>query len=344
MSRILIASDAWHPQINGVVRTLERLSRHLPEFGATPVLLTPEGYRTVPCPTYPEIRLTIAAPGAIGRRLDAAMPDHVHIATEGPIGYAVRRWCRKRKRIFTTSYHTRFPEYLAARLPVPVDWTYAVLRQFHNAGAGCMVATPSLEAELAERGFRHLMRWSRGVDADLFRPDRRSDVLAHLPRPIHLYVGRVAVEKNIGAFLDLDLPGSKVVVGDGPALETLRRAHPEVSFLGAKVGDALADIYAASDCFVFPSRTDTFGVVMLEALASGLPVAAFPVAGPRDVVGGTGAGVLDEDLRKAVLAALSIPRDHCRTVALRHSWQAAARQFLDNVIAAQKSCAGSAFV
>jgi glycosyltransferase involved in cell wall biosynthesis len=344
MSRILIASDAWHPQINGVVRTLERLSRHLPEFGATPILLTPEGYPTVPCPTYPEIRLTIAAPGAIARRLDTAMPDHVHIATEGPIGHAVRRWCRKRGRIFTTSYHTRFPEYLAARLPVPVDWTYAVLRRFHNSGAGCMVATASLEEELAGRGFRSLMRWSRGVDADLFRPDRDRGVLGDLPRPIHLYVGRVAVEKNIGAFLDLDLPGSKVVVGDGPALDTLRRAHPEVSFLGARVGEALADVYAASDCFVFPSRTDTFGVVMLEALASGLPVAAFPVAGPRDVVGGTGAGVLDEDLRKAVLAALAIPRDHCRAVALRHSWQAATRQFLDNVVAAQRGCAESAFV
>ncbi|HEV7284620.1 MAG TPA: glycosyltransferase family 1 protein [Kaistia sp.] len=343
MSRILIASDAWHPQINGVVRTLERLSRHLPEFGAEATMLTPEGYRTVPCPTYPEIRLTIAAPGAIGRRLDEAAPDHVHIATEGPIGYAVRRWCRKRGRIFTTSYHTRFPEYLAARLPVPVDWTYAALRAFHNSGAGCMVATASLQDELAGRGFTHLMRWSRGVDADLFDPARRSEIL-DLPRPIFLYVGRVAVEKNIGAFLDLDLPGSKVVVGDGPALETLKRAHPKVSFLGAKVGEALANVYAASDCFVFPSRTDTFGVVMLEAMASGLPVAAFPVAGPRDVVGGTGAGVLDEDLRKAALAALDIPRVHCRTVALRHSWQAATRQFLDNVIAAQKSCAASAFV
>lgn len=339
MSRILIASDAWHPQINGVVRTLERLARQLPEFGATPILLTPEGYRTVPCPTYPEIRLTIAAPGAIGRRLDAIAPDHVHIATEGPIGYAVRRWCLKRRRIFTTSYHTRFPEYLAARLPVPVDWTYAVLRRFHNAGAGCMVATASLEAELANRGFRHLMRWSRGVDADLFRPDRHSAEIADLPRPIHLYVGRVAVEKNIGAFLDLKLPGSKVVVGDGPALEALRRAHPEVTFLGARVGEALADIYATSDCFVFPSRTDTFGVVMLEAMASGVPVAAYPVAGPRDVVGDTGAGALDEDLGRAVEAALAISREHCRAVALRHSWQAATRQFLDNVVAAQKGCA-----
>lgn len=333
MKRVLIASDAWHPQINGVVRTLERLGRHLPELGWSVAMLTPDGFGTIPCPTYPEIRLTLAAPGSIARRLDAVDPDHVHIATEGPIGFAVRRWCIKRGRIFTTSYHTRFPEYLAARLPIPVGWSYSVLRAFHNAGAGCMVATNSIEKELKGRGFRNIMRWTRGVDADLFRPDRNPQAL-DLPRPIWLYVGRVAVEKNIGAFLDLDLPGSKVVVGDGPALEGLRRAHPDVAFLGSKVDSDLADIYSASDCFVFPSRTDTFGVVMLEAMASGLPVAAFPVAGPRDVVGDTGAGVLDEDLRAAALSAIKIPRDLCRAVALRSSWQAATRQFRDNVLGA----------
>jgi len=331
MSRILIASDAWHPQINGVVRTLERLGRHLPELGSTAIMLTPDGFRTIPCPTYPEIRLALTVAGSISRRLDDIDPDHIHIATEGPIGLAVRRWCLRRGRLFTTSYHTRFPEYLAARLPVPVDWTYTALRTFHNAGAGCMVATDSIETELRRRGFRNLLRWSRGVDADLFRPGRNPRAL-NLPGPIWLYVGRVAVEKNIGAFLDLDLPGSKVVVGDGPALEGLRVAYPDVSFLGTRVGTDLADIYSASDCFVFPSRTDTFGVVMLEAMASGLPVAAFPVAGPRDVVGGTGAGVLDEDLRAAALRAIQIPRDVCRNVALRSSWQSATRQFLDNVV------------
>ncbi|MCX5493545.1 glycosyltransferase family 1 protein [Kaistia dalseonensis] len=330
MSRILIASDAWRPQINGVVRTLERLVRHLPEFGAEAIMLTPEGFPTVPCPTYPEIRLTVAVPGSIARRIEEVDPDHVHIATEGPIGFAVRRWCLRHGRIFTTSYHTRFPEYLAARIPVPVEWTYGFLRDFHNSGAGCMVATRSLQQELAARGFHHLMSWSRGVDAELFRPDRNRDVL-DLPRPIYLYVGRVAVEKNIEAFLGLDLPGSKVVVGDGPALEMLKRDYPDATFLGSKVGEELADIYAASDCFVFPSRTDTFGVVMLEAMASGLPVAAFPVTGPLDVVGDTGAGVLDEDLRAAAIAALDIPRERCRAVALRNSWQAATRQFLDNI-------------
>ena len=336
MSRLLIASDAWHPQINGVVRTLERLARHLPEFGVEPVMLTPDGFATVPCPTYPEIRLTVAWPGSIGRRLDAIDPDHVHIATEGPIGFAVRRWCLRKGRLFTTSYHTRFPEYLAARLPIPVGWSYAMLRHFHNAGAGCMVSTRSIELELQERGFRNLMRWSRGVDADLFRPGRNPDAL-DLPRPIYLYVGRVAVEKNIGAFLDCALPGSKVVVGDGPELEALRRAHPEVTFLGTRVGSELADIYSAADCFVFPSRTDTFGVVMLEAMASGLPVAAYPVAGPRDVVGNSGAGVLDNDLQAAALAALSISRERCREVALQNSWQSATRQFLDNVTAVHRS-------
>ena len=342
MSRILIASDAWHPQINGVVRTLERLTRHLPELGAEAIMLTPDGFNTVPCPTYPEIRLTVAPPGSIARKLDAVDPDHVHIATEGPIGFAVRRWCIRRRRLFTTSYHTRFPEYLAARLPIPVEWTYGLLRHFHNAGAGCMVSTRSMEQELEGRGFHNLMRWSRGVDADIFHPGRNRAVL-DLPRPIYLYVGRVAVEKNIDAFLDLQLPGSKVVVGDGPALEGLRRAHPEVAFLGTRVGGNLADIYAAADCFVFPSRTDTFGVVMLEAMASGLPVAAFPVAGPRDVIGTSGAGVLDNDLQAAALAALSIPRDRCRQVALQSSWQAATRQFLDNVTGVHRSYATHAF-
>ena len=342
MSRILIATDAWHPQINGVVRTLERLARHLSEFGVQATMLTPDGFNTIPCPTYPEIRLTVAPPGSIAHRLDAIDPDHVHIATEGPIGFAARGWCMRRRRLFTTSYHTRFPEYLAARLPVPLDWSYAVLRAFHNAGAGCMVSTRSIETELSARGFRNLMRWSRGVDAGLFRPGRNAAAL-DLPRPIWLSVGRVAVEKNIEAFLDLELPGSKLVVGDGPALETLRRAYPDVHFLGVKVGAELADIYSAADCFVFPSRTDTFGVVMLEAMASGLPVAAYPVTGPLDVVGDSGAGVLDNDLKAAALAALAIPRDRCRQVALQNSWQAATRQFLDNVIGVHSSLSSRAF-
>jgi glycosyltransferase involved in cell wall biosynthesis len=334
VKRILIATDAWRPQVNGVVRTLEKTGEELRLLGLEVVMLTPALFHTVPMPTYPEIRLVVAWPGTIAGEIDAAAPDHVHIATEGPLGFATRRWCRDRRRPFTTSFHTRFPEYVAARFPVPENVTYAVLRRFHNAGIGCMVSTESLERELAARGFRNLLRWSRGVDADLFRP-RPDAPDPDLPRPIFLYVGRVAVEKNLEAFLALDLPGSKVVVGEGPALTTLKSTHPRVRFEGALFGESLARVYAQADVFVFPSRTDTFGVVLLEALASGVPVAAFPVPGPADVIGDAGVGVLSEDLREAALAALRIPRDRCREFALARSWRAAARQFLDNILAAR---------
>ncbi len=330
MKHLLIATDAWRPQVNGVVRTLETTAVELRRLGLVVTMLTPEAFRTVPCPGYPDIRLALALPGAIGARIAAAAPDHVHIATEGPIGFAARRWCLRRGRRFTTSFHTRFPEYLSARAPIPESWVYAVMRRFHNAGAGCMVSTATLEKELAGRGFRHLMRWTRGVDANLFRPrpEARDD---RLPRPVFLYVGRVAVEKTVDAFLGLDLPGSKVVVGDGPALAGLKARYPGTIFRGALHGERLAEAYSAADVFVFPSRTDTFGVVLLEALASGLPVAAYPVPGPADVVG-AGVGVLSEDLRAAALAALDIPGSRCREYALSMSWSASTRQFLDNIL------------
>ncbi len=332
--RLLIATDAWRPQVNGVVRTLERVAEELVASGVDVTMLTPGEFRTMPMPTYPEIRLALALPRTIGARAAAARPDAVHIATEGPIGYAVRRWCLRTGRPFTTSFHTRFPEYLAARLPVPPRLSYAVLRRFHNAGRGCMVATETLETELAARGFTHLLRWSRGVDATLFRP--RSELApSGLPKPVFLFVGRVAVEKNIRAFLDLDLPGTKLVVGEGPALAELRKAFPAVRFAGTLTGEPLAEAYAGADVFVFPSRTDTYGIVLLEALASGLPVAAFPVPGPADVIGTSGVGALDEDLGKAAMAALTISRESCRQFALAHSWQACARQFLENVVMAQ---------
>jgi glycosyltransferase involved in cell wall biosynthesis len=328
VKHLLIATDAWRPQVNGVVRTLETTAGELRRLGLTVTMLTPDAFRTVPCPGYPEIRLALASPGAIGARIGMSAPDHIHIATEGPIGFAARRWCRRHGRRFTTSFHTRFPEYLSARAPIPESWTYAVLRRFHNAGAGCMVSTATLERELAGRGFRRLMRWSRGVDAELFRPrpEAKDDRLA---RPVFLYVGRVAVEKNLDAFLGLDLPGSKVVVGDGPAFAGLKARYPGTIFRGPLHGEALAEAYAAADVFVFPSRTDTFGVVLLEALASGLPVAAFPVPGPAVV--GAGVGVLSEDLRAAALAALDIPGARCREYALSMSWSASTRQFLDNI-------------
>ena len=332
--KLLIATDAWRPQVNGVVRTLERVSEELIKMGIDVATLTPQEFKTVPMPTYKEIRLALATPGAIGRKAAEARPDAVHIATEGPIGYAVRRWCIRNKRPFTTSFHTRFPEYVAARAPVPMSWSYAVLRRFHNAGRGCMVATPTLEKELADRGFEHLLRWSRGVDSQLFRPrpELRKDTL---PRPVFLFVGRVAVEKNIRAFLELNLPGSKMVVGDGPAFAELKKAFPEAHFAGALTGEPLAEAYASADVFVFPSRTDTFGIVLLEAMASGLPVAAYPVPGPADVVTSPKVGVLDEDLKSAALKALELSSDDCRAFALRHSWRACAQLFLHHVLTAQ---------
>src|SRR5262249_12524367 len=281
--RILLVTDAWRPQVNGVVRTLERLAENLPAVGAEAEFLTPQGFRSVPLPTYPDIRLALTTPWEIGKRMAAAHDDHVHIVTEGPLGTLARRVQLKEGKPFTTSYHTRFPEYLRARMPVPEALTYAWLRRFHNAAAATLVATPSLAAELAAKGFTKLRPWTRGVDTELFNPVRRDDL--GLPKPIFLYVGRVAVEKNIGAFLGLDLPGSKVVVGDGPAMAQLKARHPDAHFLGEHIGLDLARIYASSDVFVFPSRTDTFGIVLLEALASGLPVAAYPVTGRVDIVG-----------------------------------------------------------
>jgi glycosyltransferase involved in cell wall biosynthesis len=333
MTKILIVTDAWRPQINGVVRSLERLSEELIKIGVDVDMLTPQEFTTLPCPTYPEIRLALTTKGHIARRIDRSKPDFVHVATEGPLGILTRWIVSKGGPGFTTSYHTRFPEYLAARLPVPERWTYAWLRSFHNRGLGCMVATDTLKRDLQRRGFNNLMTWSRGVDQTLFHP--RSEPVYNLPRPIYLNVGRVAVEKNLEAFLALDLPGSKVVIGDGPNLEQLRRKYPDVHFLGSKVGQDLARHYADADVFVFPSRTDTFGNVVIEALASGLPVAAYPVMGPIDIIGDSGAGILSQDLREAAIAALDIPKETALARARDFTWAGTTRQFLDNVIEAQ---------
>jgi glycosyltransferase involved in cell wall biosynthesis len=331
--RVLVATDAAPPQVNGVVRTLENLARDAARLGDEIRLLTPQRFATLPMPSYPEIRLALTTPRAIGALIRSEAPDAIHIATEGPVGFGARRWCLRNARRFTTSYHTRFPEYIAKRMPVPLNLTYAMLRRFHNAGNGCMVATPTLEHELSRRGFDNLMHWTRGVDGSLFHP--RSDSRLPFPGPIFLYVGRIAVEKNLESFLALDLPGSKVIIGDGPDLARLKAAHPGVHFLGVLIGEALARAYAGADVFVFPSRTDTFGMVLLEALAAGLPVAAYPVPGPLDVIGSAPVGVLANDLGKAALAALDIPRQRCREFALEHSWEASARQFLDNVVVGQ---------
>jgi glycosyltransferase involved in cell wall biosynthesis len=329
--RIFIATDAWRPQINGVVRTYEKLKEECAGLGVEIDFLTPAGFRTLPCPTYPEIRLALLRCSDAGHRAAAFRPDYIHVATEGPIGRAMRGWCRRVGRPFTTSYHTRFPEYVAARLPLPESWGYAFERWFHNAGIGIMVATPSLLVELRGKGLQRLLPWSRGVDTEMFRP---SPVRRFGAGPIFLYVGRVSVEKNLAAFLDLDLPGRKVIVGGGPQLEALRGAYPRAHFTGPLSGEALAQAYASADVFVFPSRTDTYGVVLLEALASGLPVAAFPVTGPRDVVIDGKVGFLDEDLGKAAMQALEVDRNACRDYALSLSWEKCARQFLDNIVSA----------
>ena len=338
-TKILVVTDAWHPQVNGVVRTLAQLAKEARALGVELVFLAPHEFFTLPLPNYPEIRLALPPPGALARKLDAVKPDAVHIATEGPLGHIMRRVCRRRGLPFTTGFHTRFPDYLAERIPLPQAWTRALvwawLRRFHAAGAAVMAATPTLARELSERGFANVKIWPRGVDAQLFRPRPRS--ADAWPRPIFLTVGRLAVEKNLEAFLALDLPGTKVIVGDGPARARLERQFPQAIFLGARQGEALAEIYAMADVFVFPSRTDTFGLVLLEALASGVPVAAFPAAAPRDVLGDAPVGVLDEDLRHACLEALDFPREACRVFALRMTWEASARIFLTHVAEATKA-------
>ena len=331
MSGLLIVTDAWHPQVNGVVRSLDRLGKELRKQGLKVSYLTPQDFKTIPCPTYPEIRLSLTLGAGVARKIEEIDPDFIHISTEGPLGFLARRFCRKRGKRFTTSYHTRFPEYLAARFPLPLSLSYGVLRRFHNAGHCCMVATPSLRQDLEARGFGHLSYWGRGVDLDLFHP-RDKDPLDEA-RPRLLYVGRVAVEKNISAFLDLEVDGTKIVVGDGPQRTELQAAYPDVRFLGLKEGEELAEIYASCDVFVFPSKTDTFGIVLLEALASGLPVAAYPVMGPLDVIGDSGAGALDQDLAVAVRKALTIDPQVCLDYAARFSWEASANQFRANIVA-----------
>jgi 1,2-diacylglycerol 3-alpha-glucosyltransferase/glucuronosyltransferase len=328
--RLLIATDAWPPQVNGVVRTLTELTRELEKLGHAVTAIHPGLFRTLPCPGYAEIPLALDAGGRFPALAEAARPDAVHIVTEGPVGLAARRWCMKRGLAFTTAYHTRFPEYLAQRFIAPACLTYEILRRFHAPSKGVMVATASIAAALTARGFRNLRPWTRGVDRDLFNPARREEAI-EFSRPVFLSVGRVAPEKNLAAFLALDLPGSKVVIGEGPASGALRRRFPDAHFLGRRENGTLARLYASADVFVFPSRTDTFGLVMLEALASGLPVAAYPVPGPLDVIGTSGTGVLDEDLRKAALKALDVPRALCRQYALSFEWAACARQFVEQL-------------
>ncbi len=318
--------------MNGVVRTLVTITGEMRAMGKTVEVIGPDRFNTLPMPSYPEIRLAFLPGRKLARLIDEFRPDALHIATEGPLGMAARGYARRRGIIFTTAFHTRFAEYLQARTRIPLWLSYAWLRRFHGPGAALMVATRSLSDELSARGFKNVCAWSRGVDLQLFHPEPREEW--DLPRPIFAYVGRVAVEKNLRAFLDLQLPGSKLVVGDGPQRRTLEREYPAVHFAGARHGTALAAAYAGADVFVFPSRTDTFGLVVLEALASGLPVAAYPVTGPKDILGESQqpVGALHEDLRVAALAALEIDRAACRSYAELFSWSACAQKFMDNLV------------
>ncbi len=340
---LLIATDAWHPQVNGVVRTLDMTAHRLRELGHRVRIVSPDDFSRLPNPLYPEIPLALPWSHRVAALIARFPPDCVHVATEGPIGQAVRRFCRLRGWQFTTSYHTKFPEYLQAMAGVPERWSYHVLRWFHNGAARTMVATPSLEADLKSRGFSAPMaRWSRGVDLDLFRPATTKPQA--IERPVLLYVGRVSTEKGLDDFLRLDRPGTKVVVGDGPAREELAARYPAARFLGYRKGAALAAEYAAADLFVFPSRTDTFGIVMIEAMACGLPVAAYPVTGPIDIVTRPELGALDEDLGRAIHRALAsgVPAE-CAIEARRYTWENSTRQFLTNLVPVDPCVPGRSF-
>jgi glycosyltransferase involved in cell wall biosynthesis len=323
--KILIVTDAWRPQTNGVVSTLSHTVECLRSFGHDVHLITPQGFRTIPCPSYPEIRLAVLPGPKIARSIENFAPDAVHIATEGSLGLATRRYCVRGGLNFTTSYHTQFPQYLRSRLPIPLGLSYRWLRGFHGAARACMVSTRSVQKELEQWGFRNVVRWQRGVDTRLFRPQPKQ--FLDLPRPIAVYVGRLAVEKNVDAFLEMAWVGTKLVVGDGPERARLQERHPEAVFAGYRYGEELAAHLAAADVFVFPSRTDTFGLVNLEAMACGLPVAAYPVTGPIDIVTEGVTGALDEDLARAAHRALRLDPAACRDRALRSSWESSSRQF-----------------
>jgi glycosyltransferase involved in cell wall biosynthesis len=329
--RILVATDAWHPQVNGVVRTLTRLADAARAIDVDISFLTPQSFRTIAMPSYRDVRLAMPRPARVAKLIEDIRPDSIHIATEGPIGLMVRRYCRQRGLPFTTSFHIRFSEHVSARMPVPRALIWRALRRFHGPSRAVMAATPALASELTERDFDNVVLCPRGVDTKMFHP-RAVDLC--FPAPVFLSVGRVAAEKNLEAFLALDLPGTKVIVGDGPARVALEEAYPQAIFLGEMQGERLAEIYAAADVFVFPSKTDTFGLALLEALASGLPVAAFPVKGPLDVIGGAPVGALDADLHIACLAALEISRQDCVAFAANCTWEASARAFVDNIRAA----------
>lgn len=329
--RIAIVTDAWTPQVNGVVRTLQTIRAELESMGHPVEVISPDLYGSIPCPTYPEIRLALVRASVVGQAIAAFRPDAVHLATEGPLCLAARRWCLRAKVPFTTAYHTHFPDYVAQRTGLPAAWFWRYIRWFHGPAQAVLVSTRSVRDQLRAHGLPNVRPWGRGVDLAAFTPQAPAPAaFAGLPRPILLYVGRVAVEKNIAAFLAADHPGSKVVVGDGPARAALEKAHPDARFLGPLFGADLAGAYAGADAFVFPSRTDTFGLVMIEALACGTPVAAYPVTGPVDIVTPE-TGALGEDLSAAIASALTKDRGACAAYGRSFSWDRSAREFLSGL-------------
>jgi glycosyltransferase involved in cell wall biosynthesis len=331
----MIVTDAWFPQTNGVVNTLAQTVEWLGRFGHEVRMLTPRDFRSIACPTYPEIRLSLLPRKLVDRSIGEFAPQALHIATEGPLGLAARRYCLRHKLRFTTSYHTHFPQYLRARFPIPISVSYWLLHRFHGAAVRCMVSTPTLRSELQGRGFKNLAAWRRGVDTRLFKPGAKSFLA--LPRPIAAYVGRVAVEKNVEAFLKMPWEGSKIVIGDGPERARLQAHYPGTTFTGFRFGEDLAAHLAAADVMVFPSLTDTFGLVNLEAMACGVPVAAYPVNGPIDVVEDGVTGALDQDLEKAARRALTLDPKVCREHAVQRGWDASAREFEGNLVSCQSN-------
>lgn len=328
--RIALISDAWDPQINGIVTTVKNTIQSLEKTGHEIELITPDLFRTWPCPGYPDVRLSFLCGPKMRPIVKAFRPDAIHLFTEGPVGYAVRRYCRHYRYRYTSSFHSRFPEYFKMRVGFPMVVSSTYLKWFHYRSERIMVATESVEQELAGKGYRRLVRWSRGVDTDLFRP--RSKDFIQDERPVFLYTGRVAIEKNLEAFLDLKLPGTKWIIGDGPYRKVLEQKYPEVRFKGYQQGENLARYIAASDVFVFPSETDTFGNVVLEALASGVPVAALPVQGPKDIIKSPKVGILSRNLQQAAMEALKLNPQDCRKFALNYTWEKCTRQFMENLV------------
>jgi glycosyltransferase involved in cell wall biosynthesis len=335
LNRLALVTDAWRPQTNGVVNTLVRLVKHLEAQGTDVLVISPDAHFTMPLPSYPEIRVALDPWKAIKRIRDFA-PSAVHVATEGPLGFWTIGWLRRHGLRFTTSFHTRYAEYLSARLPVPLEWGYRLVRWFHARAQHTLVSSMSLLRELEGRRVgHHLVHWPRGVDAEIFHPRHRRDELYDLPRPIWLYVGRIAIEKSLEDFLALPLPGSKVVVGDGPSREGLQRRFPDVIWRGYRYGDDLSAHFASADCFVFPSRTETFGNVLLEAMASGLPVASVPAPGPVDLVQEGVNGAIGDDLLDACRRAVRCGRTEARASIAQRTLQAGHEVFRAHLVPVQ---------